>query len=76
MSLETLIGSLSREEKLAAMELLWEELSADPGCFVSPGWHERVIADRLARPVQGESLGIAAARAEVKGALDARRASR
>jgi|688.fasta_scaffold166284_3 hypothetical protein len=76
MSLETLIGSLSHEEKLAAMDLLWEDLSADPGLFVSPQWHERVLADRLANPAPGSPLGIYAAKAEVRESLDARRTSR
>jgi hypothetical protein len=76
MSLETLIGSLSHDEKLAAMELLWENLSSAPGLFVSPQWHERVLADRLASPAPGAPLGIEPARAEVKEALDARRTSR
>jgi hypothetical protein len=76
MSLETLIGSLSHDEKLVAMDLLWEDLSADPGLFVSPQWHERVIAYRLANPAPGTPLGIEAAKAEVKESLDARRTSR
>jgi hypothetical protein len=76
MSLETLLGSLSHDEKLAAMDLLWEDLSADPGLFVSPQWHERVLADRLANPAPGSPLGIAAAKAEVKKSPDARRTSR
>ena len=76
MSLETLIGSLSHDEKLTAMYLLWEDLSADPRLFVSPQWYERVLADRLANPAPGAPLGIEAAKAEVKESLDGRRTSR
>ena len=65
----------SHDEKLAAMDLLWEGLSADPRLFVSPPWHERAIADRLANPAPGVPLGIAESKAEVKEALDARRTS-
>ncbi|MBM4013244.1 MAG: acyl-protein synthetase [Planctomycetes bacterium] len=76
MSLETLIASLSHDEKLVAMDLLWQGLSADPRAFASPPWHEKVLSERLANPAPGEPLGIAAAKAEVKDSLDARRTSR
>ncbi len=76
MSLETLIGSLSHEKKLAAMNLLWQGLSADPQAFTSPPWHEKVLAERLTNPAPGDPLGITAAKAAVKEALDARRTSR
>jgi hypothetical protein len=75
MSLETLIGSLSREEKLAAMDLIWADLSADSRSFVSPEWHRRVIADRLKDPASGAVLPLAEAKAEIREASDARRAS-
>ena len=76
MSLETLIASLSHDEKLVAMDLLWQGLSSDPRAFVSPPWHEKVLAERLTNPSPGEPLGIAAAKSEVKDSLDARRTSR
>lgn len=76
MSLETLIASLSHDEKLTAMDLLWQGLSADSRAFASPSWHEKVLAERLANPAPGAALGIASAKAEVKETLDARRISR
>lgn len=76
MSLETLIASLSHDEKLVAMDLLWQGLSSYPRAFASPPWHEKVLAERLANPAPGEPLGIVAAKAEVKDSLDARRTSR
>lgn len=75
MSLESLIGSLSREEKLAAMELIWADLSADSWSYVNPAWHERVIADRLNSPAPEPTLPLAEARTEIRKAIDARRAS-
>jgi len=75
MSLETMIGSLSRDEKLVVMNLIWEDLSADPQSFVSPQWHQRIIADRLSSPAPGPALPLDEARAEIKDAMDARRAS-
>jgi len=75
MSLETMIGSLSREEKLAAMDLIWQDLTTDPQSFASPRWHEKVVADRLKTPASGQALPLSEAKAEIKEALDARRAS-
>ncbi len=59
MTLETMIGTLS-----------WDARS-----FVSPDWHEKVIADRLENPSPGPALPLAKAKAEIKEAIDARRAS-
>lgn len=75
MTLETMIGSLSRDEKLAAMDLIWRDLAADPQSFVSPEWHGRILADRLENPTPGQALPLAEAKAEIKETLDARRAS-
>jgi hypothetical protein len=76
MTLETMIDGLSREEKLAAMDLIWRDLTSGPQPFVSPDWHERVIAARLANPVADKPLSLREAKAEVKEAVHARRTSR
>ena len=73
MTLEALLSGLSHSEKLAAMDLLWRDLSRQPSRYVSPEWHERIIADRLANPDPGKSLPLGDAKAEVKERLDARR---
>jgi hypothetical protein len=75
MSLETMIGGLSRDEKLAVMDLIWRDLVAESQSFVSPSWHEKIIAERLADPNPGRPLPLAEAKAEIKDAIDARRAS-
>lgn len=75
MSLETIIGGLSRDEKLAAMDLIWRDLTIDSQSFASPQWHEKVIADRLKSPAPGQALSLADAKAEVKEAIDSRRTS-
>ena len=75
MSLETMIGSLSRDEKLAAMDLIWRDLTTDSQSLASPKWHERVIADRLKGPASGHALPLTEAKAEIKEAIDARRTS-
>lgn len=68
-----MLSGLSHSEKLAAMDFLWRDLSSEPSQYVSPEWHERIIADRLANPAPGESLSLDDARAEVKDRLNARR---
>ena len=73
MNLETMLSGLSHSEKLAAMDLRWRDLSSQPSKYVSPEWHERIIADRLANPAPGQSLPLSDAKAEVKERLDARR---
>ena len=73
MTLESMLSGLSHSEKLAAMDLLWRDLSSEPSRYVSPKWHERIIVARLANPASGESLSLNDAKAEVKEGLDARR---
>ena len=46
MSLENMLSSLSQTEKLAAINILWRDLSANPAQFVSPDWHGEVLAER------------------------------
>ena len=74
MTLEAILSSLSHNEKLAAMDLLWRDLSGDSSNYLSPTWHEQVIAARLAKPASGKSLRLSEAKAEVRERLDARRA--
>ena len=73
MTFETLISSLSTDEKLAAMDLLWRDLSANPDEYVSPAWHGELLADRLANPSSEPRLGLAEAEESIRSAIDARR---
>lgn len=73
MTLESIISGLTHSEKLAAMDMLWRDLSREPCKYVSPEWHERIIVDRLANPAAGQSLPLNDAKTEVKERLDARR---
>ncbi len=75
MSLIALIGGLSRDEKLAALDLIWEQLASDPISFVSPAWHEDVIATRLADPDPTGRLPLSEAKLQIEESLHARRAS-
>ena len=73
MSLETMLAALTPSEKLAAMNILWRDLSADPAEFASPEWHGDVLADRLANPSEKPRLPLDAAIDDVKDRLHARR---
>jgi len=45
-SLAENIRSLSRSEKVALMETLWNDLSVGPQELEPPSWHEDVLASR------------------------------
>ncbi|WP_162006609.1 addiction module protein [Roseimaritima sediminicola] len=74
MPIENLLSSLSPGEKVAAMNYLWGELSAQPAEFSSPAWHGDVLADRDANPSREPRLPLDAAMDDVKERLNGRRA--
>jgi hypothetical protein len=51
LSLET----MSVEEKLQVMELLWDDLCDKAGGMSSPAWHEEVLAERQAMQERGDN---------------------
>ena len=48
------IATMTTEEKLQAMQLLWEDLCRDERQVESPEWHGAVLAAREARVARGE----------------------
>jgi hypothetical protein len=48
MSLESLIGGLTRDEQIVAMELLWKRLTTEDPAAAPPDWHRSVVAERVA----------------------------
>lgn len=71
--IETLeVERLSGAEKIRDMELLWRSMSSTPEKVASPGWHKRILAQRLAKVEagKGEFLTIA----QLKKRLARRRA--
>lgn len=48
------LEKMSVEEKLQAMESLWDDLCRRAGGVASPGWHEDVLAERQAKLDRGE----------------------
>ena len=73
MTLETLIGGMTREEKLAALDIIWEQLAAEPSSFVSPAWHEQVLQERLQWPDPAPRISLAEARKQVEESIHASR---
>jgi putative addiction module component (TIGR02574 family) len=43
------IKKMTLTERLQAMELLWESISASPEKVKSPAWHGKVLAARCAK---------------------------
>ncbi|MBE0623180.1 MAG: addiction module protein [Burkholderiales bacterium] len=48
------LEKMSVEEKLQAMESLWDDLCSKAGAVPSPAWHEDVLADRDAMQYRGD----------------------
>jgi len=74
MSLENMLSALTPIEKLAAMNILWRDLSSNPAGLSSPDWHGDVLANRIANPSVEPGLPIDAAFEDIKERMNARRA--
>lgn len=48
------LKTMSVEEKLQAMESLWDDLCAHAETMSSPTWHEDVLAERDTRQERGD----------------------
>ena len=48
------LHEMSFEEKLQAMEALWEDLSREPDRIESPSWHQDVLKEAERRVESGE----------------------
>lgn len=48
------LENMSVEEKLRAMESLWDDLCTKAGTITSPAWHEAVLAERETMHERGE----------------------
>ena len=47
------LHEMTVQEKLAAMEALWEDLSRSPEAIESPEWHKDILDERQQRVVEG-----------------------
>lgn len=49
------LKEMSTSEKIATMEMIWEDLSKDPESVPSPDWHADVLKERELRVSEGKS---------------------
>ena len=49
------LSQMTREEKLQAMEALWDDLSRNSESLESPTWHEDVLREREEQLSTGEA---------------------
>jgi hypothetical protein len=61
------LDKMTTEDKLAAMELLWDDLCRSPESVPPPPWHEEVLAGREKRVREGKAKF--SDLAEVKGRI-------
>ncbi len=55
MSFNLPLKAMSLQEKLAAMESLWEDLARTPEAIESPAWHKDILDERRQRLAEGQS---------------------
>jgi hypothetical protein len=55
MSINLPLKDMTLQEKLAAMELLWEDLVRSPESVEAPGWHKDVRDERRQRVAEGKA---------------------
>jgi hypothetical protein len=53
------LDQMSLEEKLQAMEAIWESISRHPDSLESPGWHGEVLRERQRQVAAGEAYFMA-----------------
>ncbi len=49
------LDKMTIEDKLAAMEQLWDDLCRNPESVPSPSWHERILSEREKRVREGKA---------------------
>ena len=49
------LKEMTLQEKLAAMESLWEDLARTPEAIESPAWHKDTLDERRQRLAEGQS---------------------
>ena len=71
MSFNLPLKDMSLQEKLAAMESLWEELARTPEAIESPAWHKDILDGRRQRLAEGQSRFIdwETAKADIRNKL-------
>jgi hypothetical protein len=49
------LKEMSTSEKIAAMEMIWDDLLKDPESIPNPEWHADVLKERELRVSEGKS---------------------
>jgi Putative addiction module component len=55
MAINLPLKEMTLHEKLAVMELLWEDIARSPEAFESPSWHKDILDERRQRIAEGEA---------------------
>jgi hypothetical protein len=55
MAITLPLNQMTVQEKLALMEILWEDLARTPEAIKFPAWHKQVLGEREARVASGEA---------------------
>ena len=65
------LKDMTLQEKLEAMESLWEDLARTPEAVESPAWHKDILDERRQRLAEGKSRFIdwETAKAEIRKKL-------
>ena len=58
MSMNLPLKDMTLHEKLAAMELLWEDLVRSPESIESPAWHKDTLDERRRRIAEGKAQSV------------------
>jgi hypothetical protein len=53
MSIKLPLHEMTLQEKLAAMDALWEDLSRSPDAIESPDWHNKILDGRRQQVADG-----------------------
>ena len=71
MSFNLPLKDMSLQEKLSAMESLWEDLARTPETIESPAWHKDILDERHRRLADGTSQFIdwETAKADIRNTL-------
>ena len=65
------LKEMTLQEKLAAMELLWEDITRYPEAFESPAWHKDILDERRQGITEGKGRFVdwETAKAEIRKRL-------
>ena len=71
MSIKLPLHEMTIQEKLAAMESLWEDLSRSPAAIESPEWHKDILDNRRQQFAKGTAQFVdwETAKAEIREKL-------